>query len=326
MEKDLHREFALHVYQKQNFSDNTLDDAQLETRCPLDNGRHDCTSIPTRFSVGHLDRFPLELISEVLLHLDIPSLTRFRVLNRRTMELVNSIRQYTAIIQHCPNIIRAIVSIQADAFDCGTLFRTLCTIQCSTCNRFGDHLYLIDCRRVCYFCFTMRPEYLPLTTREASRLLTLSAMPHAESGIKSSRKLLALSNPPSILSLPGRYCCVKRDGILQRKRIQLYDRQTLVQSLTGDGLPRQDKFTGEPKRFMAIITAPILLNGGRQVDYGLFCLGCWDETAEETKHFRIKYPTPGISEHIAKYGPIVEKDMPTIPPRFKHLSKDQIMP
>ncbi|KAG6838827.1 hypothetical protein C0991_008076, partial [Blastosporella zonata] len=107
-----------YVYWTHNIRDNTLDNAQLETRCPLDNGRHDYIPISTCFAAGQLDRLPLELLIEVLLLLDIPSLTRFRGLNRRTMELVNSVRQYTAIIEHCPNIIRAIVSIQADAFDC----------------------------------------------------------------------------------------------------------------------------------------------------------------------------------------------------------------
>ena len=138
-----------YVYRKLYNRDNTLDNARLETRCPLDNGRHDCTPISTCISTNQLDRLPLELIIEVLLQLDIPSLTRFRGLNRRTMEFVNSVHQYTAIIEHCPNIIHAIVSIQADGFDCGTLYRTLCTSRCSTCNHFGDYFYLIDCCRVC---------------------------------------------------------------------------------------------------------------------------------------------------------------------------------
>ncbi|KZT08250.1 uncharacterized protein LAESUDRAFT_736119 [Laetiporus sulphureus 93-53] len=268
-------DFALHVYRTQNIRDNTLDDAQLETRCPLDNGLHDCTPISTCS--------PLELLIEVLLQLDIPSLTRFRGLNRRTMELVNSVHQYTAIIEHCSNTIRAIVSIEADTFDCGKLYGTLCTSRCYTCNRFGDHLYLIDCRRVCYFCFTRWPEYFPLTSREAYRFFTPNTKPQSKS--KSSRKLLELAKPPSILSLPGR----------------------------------------EPKRFMAIISAPVLLNGGRQVDQGFFCLGCRDETEEETKHFRIKYTTEDMSEHIASYGRVVERT-PRTPGRFMHVTKDQITP
>jgi hypothetical protein len=274
--------------------DNTLDNAQLETRCPLDNGRHDCTPISTCFSTNQLDRLPVELLIEVLVRLDIPSLTRFRGLNRRTMELVNSVHEYAAIIEHCPNIIRAIVSIQADAFDCSTLYRTLCTSRCFTCNLFGDHLYLIDCRRVCYFCFIRRAEYLPLTSREASKFFTPNPKPKRNA--KTSRKLLELAKPPSILSLPGRYCCAydSRGARFQRRRVRLYDRLAVVQSLAGSGLPQSYRTTREPERFMAIISAPVLLNAGRQVDQ--------------------------MPEHIARFGRVVRE--PRVPRGFMHAPKD----
>jgi hypothetical protein len=319
-------DFALHEYWTQSipYSDNILDEAQLETRCPLDNGRHDCTPISTCFSTNELDRLPLELLVEVLLQLDIPSLTRFRGVSRRAMELVNSVHEYTTIIKHCPNIIRAIVGIQADAFDCGTLYRTLCTSRCSTCNLFGDHLYLIDCRRVCYFCFTGRAEYFPLTSREAFKFFTPNARP--QSNAKCSRKkLLELAKHPSILSLPGRYCSAwtKRGVILQRRRLRLYDRRAVVQSLVGSGLPQSDQTTREPKRFMAIISAPVLLNAGQQVDQGFFCLACadeWEEVQDETEHFRTKYTTEEMSEHIASYGRV--ERTPEL--CFMHVTKDKI--
>ncbi|KDR68846.1 hypothetical protein GALMADRAFT_935929 [Galerina marginata CBS 339.88] len=317
-------DIALHVSRRLNICDNTLDNAQLETRCPLDNGRHDCTPISAFSSTNRLDRLPLELLVEVLLQLDIPSLTRFRGLNRHAMELVNSVHQYTAIIKHCPNIIRAIISIQADAFDCRALYRTLCTSRCSTCDRFGNFLYLIDCRRVCYFCFTRRAEYFPLTSRESSKFFTPNAKPQRNA--PSSRKLLEFAKPPSILSLPGRYCSsgITRGGIFQARRLRLYDRRAVVQSLSGGGLPQSDKTTCEPKRFMAIISAPVLLDAGRLVDEGFFCLGCRDETEEKTKHFRIKYTTEEISEHISRYGRIERR--PRIPGRLMHVTTDQIMP
>ena len=318
--------FALNEWRTrtQKFCDNTLDDAQLERRCPLDNGRHDCTPICTCFSTNQLDRLPIELLIEVLLRLDIPSLTRFRSLNRRAMELVNSVHQYTAIMEHGPNIIRAIVSIQADAFDCDTLYRTLCTSRCYTCNRFGNYLYLIDCHRVCYLCFIQRAEYFPLTSREASKFFTPNAKPKRNA--KSSRKLLELAKPPNILSLPERYCGALKSGggVFQPRRLRLYDRRAVVQSLAGSGLPPFDKITREPKRFMTIISAPVLLNAGRQVDQGFFCLGCRDEMDENTKHFRIKYTTEDVSEHIASYGR-VERN-PMIPGKFMHITKDQITP
>jgi len=104
----------------QPYLDITVDDALLKKRCPSDNDQYVCMSVlpPVRLSV----------IIEILLQPNIPSLTRFRSLSHRAMQLVNLVRQYTAIIKHC-HIIHAIVSIQADAFDCATLYRALFTTQ-----------------------------------------------------------------------------------------------------------------------------------------------------------------------------------------------------
>ena len=306
------------AYTKQNICDNTLDNAQLETRCPLDNGRYADVSILSRYSAGQLDQLPAELLIQVLLQIDIPSLTRFRRVNRRAMELVDSVPQYAALIKHCPNIIRAILSIQADAFDCGTLCSTLSTNRCSTCERFGDHLYLIDCCRVCYFCFTRRPEYFPLTIGQASSFFTPNGTQRRNA--VTSRQLLRVANPPSILSLPGRYCTAwgSDGGNLVRKRLQLFDRRAVVHSLAGSGLPKLDKTTREPRRYMAIITAPYLLDAGRQADWGYFCLGCGEEKEEKTRHFRIKYTREDMLEHGARYGPV--ERMPRIPGRFMHVA------
>ncbi len=78
----------------------------------------------------------------------------------------------------------------------------------------------------------------------------------------------------------------------------------------------------EPKRFMAIISAPVLLNAGQQVDHGFFCLGCRDEDQTEgiILRFRIKYTTEEMSEHIASYGQ-VERN-PRISGEFIHITKD----
>jgi hypothetical protein len=75
---------------------------------------------------------------------------------------------------------------------------------------------------------------------------------------------------------------------------------------------------------MAIISAPVLLNAGRQVDQGFFCLGCWYEAEENTKHFRIKYTIEDMSDHIASYGQVERR--PSFPHMFTHVTKDQITP
>ncbi|KAK2038991.1 hypothetical protein LZ31DRAFT_635052 [Colletotrichum somersetense] len=218
------------------------------------------------------------------------------------MELVDSVPLYAAVIKHCPNIIRAILSIRPDAFNCRVLHATLSTTRWSTCERFGDHLYLIDCRRVCYFCFTRRLEYFPLTIGCASSLFTPDGT--QQRGAITSRQHLRAANPPSVLSLPGRCCCpwTSEGGNLARKRLQLFDRRAVIQDLAGSGLPKVDKTTREPQRFMAIIAAPYLFDSGLQADWGYFCLGCKEEKEEETRHFSLTVVTASRSHRSARHA------------------------
>lgn len=307
------------TYAEQKIVNNTLDNAQLETRCPLDKAGHGIASMPPRHSAGQLDQLPAELLVKVLLCVDLPSLTGFRRVNRRAMELVDSLPQYTSMVKHCPNIIRPILSIQADAYDCNVLFETLSSTRCSTCPRFGDHLYLIDCRRVCYFCYTKRLEYFPLTIGRASTSFAPDGTQKRMA--MTSRQRLLVANLPSFLSLPGEYCApwISDAGNLARKRLRLFDRQAVVRDLAGSGLPKLDKTTREPLRFMAIVTAPYLFDFGRQVDWGYFCLGCENETKEDSRHFRIKYTSEEFLGHIARHGPV--KETPTRPDRLMHVPR-----
>ena len=57
---------------------------------------------PSPLVIDQLDKLPAELVIEILLQLDIPSLTRFRRLNPRAMQFVNSVKQHTVIIKHLP--------------------------------------------------------------------------------------------------------------------------------------------------------------------------------------------------------------------------------
>ncbi|PMB68879.1 hypothetical protein BM221_005463 [Beauveria bassiana] len=62
------------TYRTQRICDNTLDDVQLAIRCPLDNVRSSVATSPPRYSTGQLDRLPTEILFQVLLYADIPSL------------------------------------------------------------------------------------------------------------------------------------------------------------------------------------------------------------------------------------------------------------
>lgn len=69
--------------------DHTLD--EIRNLCCLDNGRH--RPIP-KYALGALEQLPLEIIHMVLIQLDIRSLTDFRHVNQRALQVVDSIPQY----------------------------------------------------------------------------------------------------------------------------------------------------------------------------------------------------------------------------------------
>ncbi|KAK3695738.1 hypothetical protein B0T22DRAFT_456100 [Podospora appendiculata] len=268
--------------QKLRIVDHTLDDAELETRCPLDNGRH---VIHPKTSVGQLDLLPVELIYQVLGLLDIPTLTTFRRVNQRAMHLVDSLPPYRRLWTSCPDIFRAVVSINAASFSCEALSQALTREKCESCSLFGGYLYLITCKRVCYFCFTTRKKYFPVSSTLAARQAKLQKK--------------TLSHLPHVLSLPGRYTAVAK---LSRYRVTLVDRPALLH-LSEEAATlnkRIDYATTEPRRYMSIIAAPHLSLQSQRAYWGLFCSFCRDNT-EPSRHFRIQYNQQDIVQHFKDY-------------------------
>lgn len=76
------------TYRQPVITDHTLDDNGLEDTCPLDNNKH---SINPNYSLGLLDTLPLEVLCDVLVGTDLRSLTDFRCVNKRGMQVVDSI-------------------------------------------------------------------------------------------------------------------------------------------------------------------------------------------------------------------------------------------
>lgn len=96
------------MYEWPSFSqDYTLEDDRWKIRklYALDNGKH--SIVPAR-TLGDLEELPLELQQPVLAQLDVKTLTDFRRVNKRAMQVVDSLYQYRAIIRHGPVIIRGI--------------------------------------------------------------------------------------------------------------------------------------------------------------------------------------------------------------------------
>ncbi len=275
---------ASFVTERLRIIDNTLDGHFSNTDFPCQKSQQ--TPQPLH-SLGQIDKLPLELLSEVLLELDVPTLVAFRCVNRQAMVVVDSLPKFRRVVENCVGVIRAIVATKADSFTFNTLYSCLGLSDCVNCGRFGGNLYLITCQRVCYFCFSRDPAYFPITESTARRI-----------GIRKDH----LKNLPHLLSLPGQYTCFEK---LSRKRIKLFDRLAVQQRAQADKWTtftgRQiDYTTREPKRYMAIISAPHF-RIGRGVDWGVHCLGCRD-TDELTRHLRIKYSQTAILDHFRQYG------------------------
>lgn len=275
-----------YTYTKSRIVDHNLDDADLESRCPLDNGRH-VTTRPRSF-LGKLDLLPLELITGVLLALDLPTLTAFRRVNQSAMNIVDILRPYSMIVRHCPNVLRAVLSIEATSYDCQSLFETLSTSKCITCGRFGGYLYLITCERVCYYCYTSHPAFLPIPVTRAAQA--------------TGRTRKDLKRLPHIRSLPGKYTNWEKSskvrGLLWDQRAIMGDSSGTSAQKLAERSRKQDFTTRETVRFMSIISAPCFGPAGSTVDWGFWCVRCRDGPGTAGQ-FRVKFTKDAILDHIA---------------------------
>ncbi|KAK3693914.1 hypothetical protein B0T22DRAFT_55749 [Podospora appendiculata] len=247
--------------------DHPLDPADFERCCPLDNGRHQYDYQPgqTAHSAGQLDRLPLELAQTILLQLDIPTLTRFRRVNRWAACLVDSLHPYSQVLKHCPGVLRAIIGLKASYFSLAMLYQTLSsTAQCASCDCTGGYLYLITCRRVCHHCFTTRPEYLPVALSLVTYHTELT--PHETASL------------PSIITLP-------RPQIMRRTIPHgtiFIDRQALLDRVGERDITAWPLWIGRSLakratlRYSVVMAVPYIHPSGQAADWDADCERCVD--------------------------------------------------
>ncbi|CBX92668.1 hypothetical protein LEMA_P053740.1 [Plenodomus lingam JN3] len=314
------------AYSKLRINDHTLD----EHLAPSSFGSFHSWAHPSASQdLGALDRLPLELLHETLLHLDIRTLFDLRNVNRRALELVDSVPQFKAIITHAPNALRGLLQIGTGRWTTIKVLHTrLCTPECEHCGDFGGYLYLMTSRRVCFLCLTQLRQYLPLRIRNAKRDFRLD---------KATVERL-----PSMRVIPGRYspneklapCTVlvdyesafcagiERDG--SESALQKHASDTVEQNLGNSGTgttatahqstsmmgrihdfrtPPIDARSGNPLRFVAVVHMPWFNNQSKEVDWGFHCLGC-KESGRAPFHYRRRFWAASFDEHIKQCGTI----------------------
>ena len=238
------------------------------------------------------------------LQLDVPTLVAFRRVNRRATALVESLHQFRRVMDHCADVIRAIVAIKASSFTFNALCDTLGIRDCTKCGRFGGYLCLIMCDRVCYSCFFLGAPYLPMTEAEARR-------------VGLSKNLW--DQLPQVFTLPGWYSAHKN---FSKKRMKLLDRAAIQQRAQDTRCTARvrrhiDHTTQEAKRYMPIISAPYL-GLDHDVDWGVHCPGCID-ISDPARHPRSKHSQTAILDHLKHHGPLQK-----ISWRMQHVQQQSI--
>ena len=279
--------------------------ADVERCCPLDSTQHSAGfTLPSLNSLGALDMLPPEVNTQVLLYLNLSTITAFRQVNQCARAYIDSMYQYDDIVTHAPTVLRAtLVTKSANWITLQNLHSTLTsTHKCSTCNDFGAFISLFTCTRTCYLCASRKTELHPLKPCEA-------------------RIRYALDGPSSdalrrVKIIPGQYTAILPDPATNRpskgKRYTLVDRSEAIRAgaklhgserrmrdvvayrerrlqvkLRALDIKRSrrarralgdvpgDSRSNNPRRFMSIIRAPWIDRQARvKADWGVFCKAC----------------------------------------------------
>ncbi|PSK38064.1 hypothetical protein B9Z65_1255 [Elsinoe australis] len=167
-------------------------------------------------NLGTLSALPPELISQIIPHLDLLTISRLRRVNRFSLHLLNTLPLFRTLLDDHPTVLRAIYATRAGhLITLSQLHTTLLSTSCChpTCNQTdpsaspisgpppdpaspdpiptpsqlqpqkATHLYLPLCRPLCHQCLLQSPLYLPLgllTTGRSYGLPTpvVESLPH----------------------------------------------------------------------------------------------------------------------------------------------------
>lgn len=107
----------------------------------------------------NLFQMPPEILSRIILELDIVSTNWFSQANRQTRFVTTALPQYRQVVQHGAQAIKAMLRANlVDCFSYRELHRALIQEQCSLCGKFGGFLFLLTCTRCCYTCIHTASE------------------------------------------------------------------------------------------------------------------------------------------------------------------------
>ncbi|KAF2276421.1 uncharacterized protein EI97DRAFT_39340 [Westerdykella ornata] len=312
-----------------------IDDFLLDDNLPAPRGKIPADNAPLhiieapKFELGVLDTLPLELLQISFSMLDLSSLAALRCVNRRAVEVVESIPQYKAIIAHAPKVLRAASCIGTGRWiSCDTLYEKLCTANCEECGDFGGYLYILTCKRVCFLCISQNKKYLPLRRSHAIRkfglnrqivdtLRCMRSLPgtYSPNERRCSERIVLVDRESACragTTLHGSFSAMEQ-YVSDTSAAKLEEFNKRIQddisqkAAVGSKTPRRrrpqtedpfDGLSGNPLRFMAIVRVPWLNKVSSEAEWGFHCIGCAQYAISRPLHFRRKFTAASFTEHL----------------------------
>lgn len=206
--------------------------------------------------LGSLDRLPLELLFDTLYSLDMHSLFKFRQINLRSRQIVDSLSQYQRVVSHGLNLFCALLRTRL-AIDIFLLdfYDALCIKTCTLCGEFGGLIFLLTWKRCCFKCLQGSPEtqvrtlasvrkQLRMTKVELDQLRSFKSLP----GIYSMNESVQKSRITIVSLHQATLACRRQPHALAQAQPASFDRNQKLNFMGSCALPYYDKQTGRVER------------------------------------------------------------------------------
>ncbi|KAL2756824.1 hypothetical protein ACRALDRAFT_2018492 [Sodiomyces alcalophilus JCM 7366] len=223
------------------------------------------TKPQARFS--WLASLPPELMSMVILQLDVRSVFRFRQVNSLARSIITDIREYRLVAKHGLEGLRGL--LRAGLAQCHLLrdlYRALLEQSCASCGLFGCLLFLFTLERCCFSCLQSSERYHVIAQSTFSSLA------------KISRTRLSRFPGLSLRTVPGIYHMLEVPARRPKYLVSEFKATPvlLASDMIGDDTARKLKLRQgqSAHRFMAATAFPYYSLDSAKVDHGVSCKGC----------------------------------------------------
>lgn len=216
---------------------------------------------------GWLTLLPPELLSMVILQLDVRSVYRFRQVNSLARSIVTDIQEYSLVARHGLEGLRGLMRAGLAQYHLlRDLYQSLLVQSCTSCGLFGPLLFLFTLERCCFSCLKSSERYHVLAQSTFSSLANVSRT--------------RLSRFPGLLlqTVPGIYNMMEVPARRPKALVSVVKATSML--LAGDMISDTIAQTlesrqGQPAhRFMSATAFPYYDFNSATVDPGVSCKGC----------------------------------------------------